>query len=99
MPMWKIRNPDTFPPEMHRALKAGLGERKVGKSWATKPDVLREARRLRAFRACLRAYSEHALAHWERDYLLSASIREGSEGWELWLSVAQPQFDALKEVL
>lgn len=94
MPMFKLKSPDVFPAEFHRALReAGMRvtlrkpefRQVIYQGLAAKTDALREQRRFMAFKTMLRAHPLHPLYPLLDSLTIRMLISQEANGWSLTL--------------
>jgi hypothetical protein len=65
MAKWRLRDPGSFPPSFHDAMRAGEGKDKLVVRRFTEASIRADAEDFRIFRFSLRHHPAHSTAAWE----------------------------------
>jgi hypothetical protein len=88
MAEWRMRDPGSFPPQFHEAMRQGVGVDKLVSQRYTHRSILSDQIQWRLFRYCLRGHPGHPTAVNETSLMHRTRIRwnEDSRLWELLLT-------------
>jgi hypothetical protein len=88
MAQWRLRDPGSFPPLFHTAMREGPGEGKIVAQTYTKRALDREQVEWQLFRFSLRHYDSHPSSYWEARLVHRTSKvwNEEKRMWELLLT-------------
>lgn len=100
MSWWRVRDPGSFPPAFHSALRAGPG-RHIIQTFYTKRAAEAVRRDWLVFTYSLRQHPNYPTARVAQGLTLRTSIRwdRDSEKWEFWLVARESVLQDLKNPL
>lgn len=88
MARWRVRDPGSFPPDFHRALRQGVGVDKVVAQCYTQARAKSLQREWQIFRFALRNYASYPLARMEAtlSHRTRVALNCDTSMWELLLT-------------
>jgi hypothetical protein len=100
MAQWRVRDPGSFPPGFHEAMRAGVGVDKLVSRRFTLPAARSDQTQWQIFRFSLRNYPMHPSAAWESKLVHRTRIawNESMRMWDLLLTSRESVFTDIEKM-
>lgn len=100
MSWWRVRNPGSFPPDFHRAMRQGAGNDKLVMQFFTKMKAERMKKEWLVFRYSLRAHAGDPSYGNEVELMHRTKVRFNHDSgmWELLLTSHKRAFEDIESI-